>query len=140
MTTDPGQVGPQRPLYEMTTEELSRFRYQLIRALQKVIAEDPGRGPLQQQLTAVRAILQARAQTQEAPAPAATTRPLPSGTYHLTARIFSGLFTDYDLHDVTSGYIALPKGTLMFTGASLGEVARQISTTSGYEHPDPADR
>jgi hypothetical protein len=70
MITDPGQVGPQRPLHEMTTEELSRSRYQLIRALQKMIAEDPGRGPLQQQLAAVRAILQAQARTQEAPAPA----------------------------------------------------------------------
>ena len=63
MTTDPGQIGPQRPLHEMTTEELSRLRYQLVRALQKVIAEDPGRGPLQRQLTAVRAILRVRART-----------------------------------------------------------------------------
>jgi hypothetical protein len=138
MITDPGQVGPLRLLHELTTEQLSRFRYQLIRALQKMIAEDPGRGPLQQQLTAVRAILQARARTGEAPTPA--TRVLPPGTYDLTARIFSGLFTDYDLYDVTSGYIALPKGTPMFTGASLGEVARQISTASGCEHPDRADR
>lgn len=133
MTTDSGQARPQRPLHEMTTEDLSRSRYQLERALQRMTAEDPGRGPLQQQLTAVRAIFQARARAQDAPAPAA--RPLPPGTYHLTVRIFAGLFTDYDLHNVTSGYIALPKGTPMFTGTSLGEVARQIGTASGYEHP-----
>lgn len=136
MTTDPGQAGPQRPLHEMTTEDLSRSRNQLERTLKRMIAEDPGRGPLQQRLTAVRAILQARARTQNAASSAV--RPLPPGTYHLTARIFTGLFTDYDLHNVASGYVALPKGTPMFTGTSLGEVARQISTASGYEHPDSA--
>lgn len=109
MTTDPGCSGPRRPLHEMTTEDLSRFRYQLERALQRMIAEDPGRGALQQQLAAVRAILQARGRTQDAHTPAV--RPLPPGTYRLTARIFAGLFTDYDLHNVTSGYIALPKGS-----------------------------
>jgi hypothetical protein len=138
MTTDPGCSGPQRPLHEMTTEDLSRVRYQLERALQRMIAEDPGRGPLQQRLTAVRAILQARTRTREAPTPAA--RPLLPGTYRLTARVFAGLFTDYDLHNVTSGYVALPKGTPVFSGASLGEVARQISTASGYEHPGTPDR
>jgi hypothetical protein len=122
----------------MTIEDLSRSRYQLERELQRMTAEDPGRGPLQQRLTAIRAILQARARTQ--PGPAAAARPLLPGTYHLTARIFAGLFTDYDLHDTGHGYIALPKGTPMFTGASLGEVARQISTASGYEQPDPAGR
>jgi hypothetical protein len=138
MTTDPGQVELPRPLHEMTTEELSRTRYQLERALQRMTAENPDCGPLQQQLTAVCAVLHARARTRDAPAPAA--RPLPPGAYHLTARIFAGLFIDYDLHNVTSGYIAVPKGTPMFSGTSLGEVARQISTASGYEHPDPADR
>jgi hypothetical protein len=136
MTTDPRQAMPARPLHEMTTEDLSRVRYQLERTLKRMTAEDPGRGPLQQRLTAVYAILQARAQ--DAPAPAA--RPLPPGTYHLTARIFAGLFTEYDLHDTGHGYIALPKGTPIFTGASVGEVARQISTGSSYEHPRPADR
>ena len=138
MTTDPGQAELPRPLHEMTTEELSRARYQLERALQRMTAENPDRGPLQQQLTVVCAVLHARARTHDAPAPAA--RPLPPGAYHLTARIFDGLFIDYDLHNVTTGYIALPKGTPMFSGTSLGEVARQISTASGYEHPDPADR
>lgn len=137
MTTGPGQTGPQRPLHQMTTEDLARYRYQLERALQKMTAENPDRGPLQQQLSAVHAILRARARTQDAPAPA---RPLPPGTYHLTARIFAGLFTDYELHRVTSGYIALPKGTPMFTGTSLGEVARQISAASGHEHSNSADR
>ena len=136
MTTDPGCSGPQRPLHEMTTKDLSQFRSQLERALQRMIAEDPGRRALQQQLTAVRVILQARGRTQDAHTPAV--RPLPPGTYRLTARIFAGLFTDYDLHNVTSGYIALPKGTPMFTGASLGEIARRVSRASGYEHPDPA--
>jgi hypothetical protein len=136
VSTNPGQAGPPRPLHEMTTEDLSRSRYQLERALQRMTAENPGRDPLQQQLSAVRAILQARARFQLGPPSAA--RPLPPGTYRLTARIFAGLFTDYDLHTVASGYIALPKGTPMFTGASLGEVARQISTASGYEHPDSA--
>jgi len=119
----------------MTTEDLSRARYQFERALQRMTAENPDRGALQQRLTAVRAVLQARARTQPGSPPAA--RPLPPGTYHLTARIFAGLFTDYDLHNVTTGYIALPKGAPMFTGTSLGEVARQISTASGYEHPHP---
>jgi hypothetical protein len=138
MTTDPGPAGPPRPLHEMTTEDLSRTRNQLQRTLKRMTAEDAGRGPLQQRLTAVHAILQARARTQPGPAPAA--RPLPPGTYHLTARIFAGLFTDYDLHDTGHGYIALPKGTPMFTGASVGEVARQISTASGYEHPGTPGR
>lgn len=111
MTTDSGQTG-QRPLHEMTTDDLSRYRYQLERALQKMTAENPGRGPLQQQLAAVHAILQARAWTQDAAAPRA--RPLVPGTCNLTVRIFSGLFTDYDLQSITSGYIALPKGTPMF--------------------------
>lgn len=137
MTTDPSCSGLQRPLHEMTTEDLSRFRYQLERALQRMITENPGRGALQQQLAAVRAILQARGRTQNANTP--PFQPLPPGTYRLTARIFAGLFTDYDLHNVTSGYIALPKGTPMFTGASMGEVARRISKASGYEHSDPAE-
>jgi hypothetical protein len=137
MTTDPGQTG-RRPLHEMTTDDLSRYRYRLERALQKMTAENPGRGPLQQQLATVHAILEARAWTQDAAAPRA--RPLAPGTYNLTVRIFSGLFTDYDLHSITSGYIALPKGTPMFAGASPGEVALQISKASGYEHPDAADR
>jgi hypothetical protein len=68
VTTDPGQVGPQRPLHEMTTEELSRFRYQLERTLQRMTAEAPGRGQLQQRLTAIRAILQARARLTRLPA------------------------------------------------------------------------
>lgn len=130
--------GPQRPPHEMTPEDLSRYRYQLERALQKMTAENPGRGPLQQQLTAVHAILQARAWTQDAAAP--RVRSLPPGTRNLAVRIFAGLFTDYDLHSITSGYIALPKGTPMFTGASPGEIAQQISKASGYEHPNAAGR
>jgi hypothetical protein len=93
----------------------------------------PPPSPSRQRLTALRAILR------PAPGPRALLR-LPPGTYRLTVRIFTGLFTDYDLHNVTSGYIAVPRGTPMFTGASLGEVARQISKASGYEHSDPADR
>jgi hypothetical protein len=135
MTADPETPGPQRLLHEMTDRELSRIRYQLTRALQDMTATDPARPALQQQLTAVRVILQAHAGAQ--PGRPADAQP---GTYDLTARTFVGLFTDYDLHDLPAGYIALPKGTPVFAGASLGELARQISIASSYEQPRPAQR
>lgn len=70
---------------------LSRIRYELTRTLQNLTADNPARPGLQQQLTAVHAALQA-ARSPEA-------RHVQPGIYDLTARIFAGLFTDFDLHD-----------------------------------------
>ena len=53
----------------------------------------------------------------------------------LTARVFRALYARFDLHTVGSTHIAVPKGTTVFAGATLSEVARQISD---HEHPDPA--
>lgn len=55
VTADAGPAGPPRPRHEMTTEDLSRTRNQLERTLKRMTAEDPGRGALQQRLTAVHA-------------------------------------------------------------------------------------
>jgi hypothetical protein len=56
----------------------------------------------------------------------------------LTARVFRALYPQYDLHDLTGIFLALPKGTPCYTAPAIGELARQIS---GPEHhaPDPPD-
>ena len=58
----------------------------------------------------------------------------------LTPRVFRALYQAFDLHTVGGTHIAVPTGTPCFAAPSLGEVARQISKASGYEHSDPADR
>jgi hypothetical protein len=48
----------------------------------------------------------------------------------LTARLFAGLFTDYDLITVDGATIAVPKdGSIpVFTGMTLSEIALQIAS------------
>jgi len=45
----------------------------------------------------------------------------------LTARFFRGLFDAYDLHSVRGVHVVVPKGTPVFAGTTLTEVAWQIS-------------
>ena len=48
----------------------------------------------------------------------------------MTARLFAGLFTDYDLIAVDGASIAIPKdGSIpVFTGSTLSEIALQIAS------------
>jgi hypothetical protein len=50
--------------------------------------------------------------------------PVPAG---LAARFFRGLYGAYDLHSVRGVYVVVPEGTPVFAGATLTEVAWQIS-------------
>jgi hypothetical protein len=68
--------------------------------------------------------------TRPATAPS-TSRPHPDT---LTYRIFRALYDDFDLHILGFGYVAVPKGTPVFTGHRLSEIAWQISQ---HEHPGP---
>jgi len=52
----------------------------------------------------------------------------------IPARVFRGLYADWELHSVGDAHFAVPAGTVVFTGTSLGEVARKIG-----EH-GPGDR
>ena len=51
----------------------------------------------------------------------------------LAARLFTGLFTDYDLITVDGTTIAVPKdGSIpVFTGTTLSEIALQIASYPG---------
>jgi hypothetical protein len=53
----------------------------------------------------------------------------------LTERIFRALYQEFDLRTINGTYVVVPKGTSWFAGASLGEIARQISDN---DHPGPA--
>lgn len=53
----------------------------------------------------------------------------------LTARVFRGLYPEFDLHDMAGTWLAVPAGTPWFTGPAIGEIARQIS---GRDCPAPA--
>ena len=53
----------------------------------------------------------------------------------LTARIFRALYQEFDLRTINGTYVVVPKGTPWFAGASLGDIARQISD---HDHPGPA--
>ncbi len=50
-----------------------------------------------------------------------------SGRDDLTPRIFRALYQDFDLLSIGAVHIVTPKGTPVFTGDSLGQIARQIS-------------
>jgi hypothetical protein len=52
---------------------------------------------------------------------------LPSPCDDITARVFSALYSDYDLRIIGGTYLVVPKGTPCYTGTSLGDIARQIS-------------
>jgi anti-sigma regulatory factor (Ser/Thr protein kinase) len=71
------------------------------------------------------------AMTETASAPAAG----PPGRDDLTPRVFPALYQDFDLRTVGVMHIVTPKGTPVFTGDSLGQIARQISD---HEHGNPA--
>jgi hypothetical protein len=45
----------------------------------------------------------------------------------LTARVFRALYDQFDLHITGGTHIAVPKGTPLFAGPTIGEIARQIS-------------
>ena len=55
------------------------------------------------------------------------------GRDDLTTRIFRALYHDYDLLTIGPVHIVTPKGTPVFTGHSLAQIARQIS-----DRPAPA--
>jgi len=58
-----------------------------------------------------------------------------SGPDDLTPRIFRALYPDFDLLTIGVTHVVTPKGTPVFTGDSLGQIARQISD---HEHGAPA--
>ena len=95
----PGPAAGQRRclLQDVTTRDLSGHGHQLDQALKRTTTDDPAREQLQQQLTLIHAILRTRPQAPTAQRRAAARPPRP-GIYDLTARIFRGLFTDFDLH------------------------------------------
>jgi hypothetical protein len=45
----------------------------------------------------------------------------------LLNQVFTGLYGGYDLHEVNGVRIAVPKGTPVFAGPTLSDVAWQIS-------------
>jgi hypothetical protein len=45
----------------------------------------------------------------------------------LTPRIFRALYRDFDLLTIGMMHVVTPKGTPVFAGESLGQIARQIS-------------
>jgi hypothetical protein len=53
----------------------------------------------------------------------------------LAARLFRRLFDAYDLHTGVH-VVVVPKGTPVYTGATLSEVARQISDAAGRRSDD----
>jgi hypothetical protein len=67
------------------------------------------------------------------PTPASTAGQL--GRDDLTPRIFRALYQDYDLLTIGVVHIVTPKGTPVFIGDSLGQIARQISD---HQHEAPA--
>jgi hypothetical protein len=56
------------------------------------------------------------------------------GRDDLTPRIFRALYQDFDLLTIGVVHIVTPKGTPIFIGDSLGQIARQISD---HEHKAP---
>jgi hypothetical protein len=45
----------------------------------------------------------------------------------MAARFFRALFDAYDLHEEHGVYVAVPKGTPCFAGATLGDISWQIA-------------
>jgi serine/threonine-protein kinase RsbW len=58
-----------------------------------------------------------------------------AGRDDLTPRIFRALYQDFDLLTIGTIHIVIPKGTPVFSGDSLGQIALQISD---HEHGTPA--
>jgi hypothetical protein len=55
----------------------------------------------------------------------------------LTVRVFRALYRDFDPYTVSSTHVAVPRGTLWFSGASWGRIARQISEREQEEDGAP---
>ena len=53
----------------------------------------------------------------------------------ITPQVYEELFADYDLHTVEGIHFVVPKGTLVFTGANISAIVRQIT-----EHAEQAER
>jgi hypothetical protein len=51
----------------------------------------------------------------------------------LTALVFRALYAEYDLRTFGILHVVTPKGTPVYAGDSLGQIARQLS-----DHEDPA--
>jgi hypothetical protein len=45
----------------------------------------------------------------------------------LLNRVFTGLYGAYELHELDGVRVAVPRGTPVFAGPTLSDVARQIS-------------
>ena len=60
-----------------------------------------------------------------------------SGCDDLTPRIFRALYPDFDLLTIGVVQVVTPKGTPVFIGDSIGQIARQISD---HEHGAPVAR
>ncbi len=52
----------------------------------------------------------------------------------MAARFFRALFDDWDLHEIRGVYVAVPKGTPWFAGATLRDVS--WLEDSQTRHPD----
>jgi hypothetical protein len=57
----------------------------------------------------------------------------------LTARVFRALYDQFDLHSTGGTHIVVPKGTQLYVGPTIGEIARQISDR-GPHVPAPSGR
>jgi hypothetical protein len=58
------------------------------------------------------------------------------GRDDLTPRIFQALYQNFDLLTIGVTHIVTPKGTPVFVGDSLGQIARQISD---HEYGTPTE-
>jgi hypothetical protein len=59
----------------------------------------------------------------------------PAHAGNLTPVVFRALYPDYALISIGVLHVVTPQGTPVFTGDSLGAIARQISAP---QHPAPA--
>lgn len=55
-----------------------------------------------------------------------------TATDKLTALVFRALYSEYDLRTFGVLHVVTPKGTPVYAGDSLGQIARQLS-----DHQDP---
>jgi hypothetical protein len=56
----------------------------------------------------------------------------------LTARLFQALYPDCDLRTISGTHIVTPKGTPALAGASLGQIAFQLSTCHQADRVHPS--
>lgn len=58
-----------------------------------------------------------------------------TATDKLTALVFRALYSEYDLRTFGVLHVVTPKGTPVYAGDSLGQIARQLSD---HQAPSPA--